>query len=126
MGRLSLEEKRRRREEKRLKDKDCRKNMREYWMQHTRAVHRKLIHMIKDGTAGVNQSTIARYSGMDPSTVSNFMQGVTKSLRFSTFVAIAGTCGFKVVLEPIDQTQDFLYEERRVKLPPREKVLGKG
>jgi len=126
MGRVSWEEKNRRRKEKRLKEKEHRKKMREYWMPRARAVHQKLINMIKDGTAGVNQATVAQYSGMDPSTVSNFMQGVTKSLRFSTFIAIAGTCGYRVVLEKIPENEDFLYEKRRVKLPPREKDLEKG
>jgi len=108
MGRVSWEEKNRRRKEKRLKEKEHRKKMRAYWMPRARAVHQKLINMIKDGTAGVNQATVAQYSGMDPSTVSNFMQGVTKSLRFSTFIAIAGTCGYRVVLEKIPENEDFL------------------
>ena len=82
--------------------------------------------MIKDGTAGVNQATIARSSGMAPSSVSNFMHGRTKSLRFSTFIAIAGTCGYKVVLEKIPDNEDFLYEKRRVKLPPRGKDPQEG
>ncbi len=122
----SYEALRKHEKEKRQNKKEERKKMRAYWMPLARAVHRKLINMIKDGTAGLNQSKIAQYSGMDPSTVSNFMQGRTKSLRFSTFIAIAGTCGYKVVLEPIDPNQDFLYEKRRVKLPKRKKDLKKG
>ena len=122
----SLDDYYRRKREKRLKEKEHRKKMRAYWKPRSRSVHLKLINIIKNGTAGLNQSAIARHSGMDPSTVSNFMKGRTKSLRFSTFVAIAGTCGFKVVLEPIDPDRDFFYEKRRVKLPPREKDLKKG
>jgi len=126
MGQEDYEAWRARREEKKRKAREARAKMREYWKPEARRVHKELIDMIKDGTAGVNQATIARVTGMAQSSISNFMNRRTKSLRFSTFVAVAGACGYKVVLEPIDPDQDFLYKKRRVKLPPREKDLKKA
>ncbi len=107
-----------RRKERRRMARETRAKMRVFWEPEINRVHEELIEIIKDGTAGVNQATIARVTGMAQSSISNFMNRRTKSLRFSTFVAVAGACGFRVVLERIPPEDDMLYEKRRVKLPP--------
>jgi len=114
------------REEKKRKVKEANAKIRESWQPEANRIHKELIAMIKDGTAGVNQATIARVTGMAQSSISNFMHRRTKSLRFSTYIAVAHACGYRVVLEKIPPEDDTLYEKRRVKLPPREKDLKKA
>ncbi len=126
MGRVSWEEKLARKEARKDEMKKNRDGWRKYWKSKSRTLHHELIGKIKSGEAGLSQTQIAQFSGADPSTVSNFMRGKTESIRFSTYVAIAGACGYRVVLEEIPEDDDVFYSERRVKKPPRAKDLSGG
>lgn len=126
MGRVSWEEQRERKKARKAEMKKTRARWRKYWESRSRSLHQQLIRKIKDGEAGLSQAQIAQLSGADPSTVSNFMRGKTESIRFSTYVAIAGTCGYRLVLEEISADGDIFYSERRVRKPPRPKDLPEG
>lgn len=126
MGRVSWKEKSARKKARKDELKKIRAGWRKYWNGKSRALHRQLIQKIKDGEAGLSQTQVAQFSGADPSTVSNFMTKKTESIRFSTYVGIAGACGYRLVLEEIPADDDVFYSERRVKKPPRPKDLSGG
>jgi len=125
MSRLSWEERDARRNARKNEMKKNRAGWRKYWNEKSRTLHHKLIGIINGDVAGLSQTQIAQFSGADPSTVSNFMRGKTDSIRFSTFVAIAAACGYRVVLEEYPDEDDVFYPERRVKKPLRAKDLQK-
>ena len=121
MSRYSPEEKRARRKKRKAERVEFRSANRRFWAPHGRSLHRKLARIITSEEAGLSRPQISQFSGADPSTISRFMNGKIDSIRMSTFVAIAGACGYNVVLEKMPPEEDSFYKFRRFKPPPIEK-----
>ena len=62
-----------------------------------------------------SQVKISDFSGIAPTTLTRIKRRRNDTARFSTIVALARALGYKLVLVPLEQSEDDFYDERWVR-----------